>query len=105
MHFECASVCCSHALQARACRTQDGGEFFQEWTESSDSFDQMGLNESLLRGIYAYGASRQGFASQCSRMLSTPAGQRPLIVKYTFTSMLSRILSAPARWCAFTLGR
>lgn len=38
------------------CRNQDGEEFFKEWTESSDSFDQMGLHDSLLRGIYAYGA-------------------------------------------------
>lgn len=35
-----------------------GGEdssFFTEWEESFDSFDQMGLHENLLRGIYAYG--------------------------------------------------
>lgn len=32
-----------------------GNEFFTEWTESFDSFDQMGLHENLLRGIYAYG--------------------------------------------------
>lgn len=30
-------------------------DFFTEWEESFDSFDQMGLHENLLRGIYAYG--------------------------------------------------
>ena len=30
-------------------------QFFTEWEESFDSFDQMGLHENLLRGIYAYG--------------------------------------------------
>jgi hypothetical protein len=29
--------------------------FFTEWEETFDSFDQMGLHENLLRGIYAYG--------------------------------------------------
>jgi translation initiation factor 4A len=34
----------------------EGGEaFFTEWEESYDSFDQMGLHENLLRGVYAYG--------------------------------------------------
>lgn len=33
----------------------DAGEFYTEWTETYESFDQMNLNESLLRGIYAYG--------------------------------------------------
>ena len=32
------------------------GTFFTEWEESFESFDQMGLHENLLRGIYAYGA-------------------------------------------------
>jgi hypothetical protein len=36
----------------------DGGEnFYTEWEESYESFDQMGLHENLLRGIYAYGQS------------------------------------------------
>ena len=35
---------------------EGGGEnFFTEWEESFDSFDDMGLHENLLRGIYAYG--------------------------------------------------
>jgi translation initiation factor 4A len=33
-------------------------EFYTEWEESFDSFDQMGLKENLLRGIYAYGFER-----------------------------------------------
>jgi translation initiation factor 4A len=35
---------------------EGGGEnFFTEWEETFDSFDNMGLHENLLRGIYAYG--------------------------------------------------
>jgi translation initiation factor 4A len=34
----------------------EGESFFTEWEESFESFDQMGLHENLLRGIYAYGA-------------------------------------------------
>lgn len=30
-------------------------KFFTEWEETFESFDQMGLHENLLRGIYAYG--------------------------------------------------
>ena len=38
------------------CRlTQDGQEFFTSYDEVYDSFDSMGLQENLLRGIYAYG--------------------------------------------------
>lgn len=33
-------------------------EYFTDWNESYESFDQMNLHENLLRGIYAYGASR-----------------------------------------------
>ena len=33
----------------------ESAQFFTEWEESFDSFDQMGLHENLLRGIYAYG--------------------------------------------------
>lgn len=38
-----------------ACRQAEGGEFWSDWNESSESFDQMDLHENLLRGIYAYG--------------------------------------------------
>jgi hypothetical protein len=44
----------------RSMSAQEGGgegdRFFTEWEETFDSFDQMGLHENLLRGIYAYGA-------------------------------------------------
>lgn len=33
----------------------DGQEFFTSYDEVYDSFDSMGLQENLLRGIYAYG--------------------------------------------------
>jgi len=35
----------------------DGEEFFTSYDEVYDSFDAMGLQENLLRGIYAYGMS------------------------------------------------
>jgi len=38
-----------HSLESKE------NQFFTEWEESFDSFDQMGLHENLLRGIYAYG--------------------------------------------------
>ena len=37
--------------------TEGGDTFYTEWEESFESFDQMGLHENLLRGIYAYGAA------------------------------------------------
>lgn len=52
-----ASCQLSNELWCCAFRNSDDNAFFKEWTESVDSFDQMGLHESLLRGIYAYGAS------------------------------------------------
>lgn len=40
------------------CRLGEGGgeTFYTDWNESYEVFDQMNLHESLLRGIYAYGA-------------------------------------------------
>ena len=35
--------------------TTDGEEFFTSYDEVYESFDSMGLQENLLRGIYAYG--------------------------------------------------
>jgi translation initiation factor 4A len=40
------------------------GEFFTEWEESFESFDQMGLLENLLRGIYAYGFEKPSAIQQ-----------------------------------------
>lgn len=41
------------------CRlTADGQDFFATYDEVYDSFDAMGLQENLLRGIYAYGRTR-----------------------------------------------
>ncbi|KAM0040647.1 putative RNA helicase [Helianthus debilis subsp. tardiflorus] len=36
-------------------RLTDGQDFFTSYDEVYDSFDAMGLQENLLRGIYAYG--------------------------------------------------
>ena len=35
--------------------TAEGQDFFTSYDEVYDSFDNMGLQENLLRGIYAYG--------------------------------------------------
>lgn len=42
----------------------EGNQFFTEWEESFDSFDQMGLHENLLRGIYAYGFEKPSAIQQ-----------------------------------------
>jgi hypothetical protein len=54
--FEWSPHCLSQTDGSLCCSNKDGEEFFKEWTESVESFDQMGLHDSLLRGIYAYGA-------------------------------------------------
>jgi len=43
---------------------QEGEKFFTEWEETYDSFDQMGLHENLLRGIYAYGFEKPSAIQQ-----------------------------------------
>ena len=36
---------------------QQEGEFLTTYDEVCDTFDDMGLKENLLRGIYAYGTA------------------------------------------------
>ncbi|WVZ01404.1 hypothetical protein V8G54_027473 [Vigna mungo] len=52
----------------------DGEEFFTSYDEVYDSFDAMGLQENLLRGIYAYGVvgSRCGIDLFKTRMPTDP---------------------------------
>ena len=67
--FRCTKACFDGAVHMfawrlsrpsfRTRRTSGGKEFYTEWEESFDSFDQMGLKENLLRGIYAYGEQPQ----------------------------------------------
>lgn len=46
----------SHAWFTDGSRlTNDGQDFFTSYDEVYESFDAMGLQENLLRGIYAYG--------------------------------------------------
>lgn len=52
------------AYDARMRELDDGEQFFKEWTESCDSFDQMGLHDSLLRGVYAYGFEKPSAIQQ-----------------------------------------
>eukprot|EP00882_Tetradesmus_deserticola_P000191 GHRQ01000215.1.p2 GENE.GHRQ01000215.1~~GHRQ01000215.1.p2 ORF type:complete len:414 (+),score=196.49 GHRQ01000215.1:449-1690(+) len=42
----------------------EGDTFFTEWEETFESFDQMGLHENLLRGIYAYGFEKPSAIQQ-----------------------------------------
>ncbi|KAF6259762.1 eukaryotic initiation factor 4A (ATP-dependent RNA helicase eIF4A) [Scenedesmus sp. NREL 46B-D3] len=42
----------------------EGETFFTEWEETFESFDQMGLHENLLRGIYAYGFEKPSAIQQ-----------------------------------------
>ena len=51
------------------------GTFYTEWEESFESFDQMGLHENLLRGIYAYGVALPPDCSGCTCVQSTPVNQ------------------------------
>ncbi len=48
------SCCCPRSI------TSNEDKFYTDWEESFDSFDQMGLHENLLRGIYAYGKTTAG---------------------------------------------
>jgi hypothetical protein len=55
--------------------SEDNEKFFTEWEETFDSFDQMGLHENLLRGIYAYGEPRplqQGVGAVYQRPCNRP---------------------------------
>ncbi|KAI9192482.1 hypothetical protein LWI28_023493 [Acer negundo] len=44
--------------------SEEGNEFFTSYEESFQSFDKMGLQENLLRGIYAYGFERPSAIQQ-----------------------------------------
>ncbi|KAK2644930.1 hypothetical protein Ddye_020125 [Dipteronia dyeriana] len=44
--------------------SEEGNEFFTFYEESFESFDKMGLQENLLRGIYAYGFERPSAIQQ-----------------------------------------
>ncbi|KAL4346221.1 hypothetical protein AHAS_Ahas11G0356700 [Arachis hypogaea] len=44
--------------------TADGQDFFTSYDEVYDSFDAMGLQENLLRGIYAYGFEKPSAIQQ-----------------------------------------
>lgn len=39
-------------------------QFYTDWDESFETFDQMGLHENLLRGIYAYGFEKPSAIQQ-----------------------------------------
>merc|ERR1712087_912075 len=44
--------------------TEAAEDFAPEWTEVCESFDDMGLHENLLRGIYAYGFEKPSAIQQ-----------------------------------------
>ncbi|KAF5818888.1 putative RNA helicase, DEAD-box type, Q [Helianthus annuus] len=49
----------------------DGQDFFTSYDEVYDSFDAMGLQENLLRGIYAYGFEKPSAIQQRELLLFT----------------------------------
>eukprot|EP00746_Dinoflagellata_sp_MGD_P150199 gnl/MRDRNA2_/MRDRNA2_82116_c0_seq1.p1 gnl/MRDRNA2_/MRDRNA2_82116_c0~~gnl/MRDRNA2_/MRDRNA2_82116_c0_seq1.p1 ORF type:complete len:405 (-),score=11.74 gnl/MRDRNA2_/MRDRNA2_82116_c0_seq1:101-1315(-) len=54
-------------LDAKALRenTENNTDhFYRDWDESFSSFDEMGLHENLLRGIYAYGYEKPSVIQQ-----------------------------------------
>lgn len=58
--------------QRRALLGEDDATMVFETSKGVDvvsTFDQMGLREDLLRGIYAYGESRLSFQSRCEALL------------------------------------
>jgi translation initiation factor 4A len=48
----------------RELQTHDSDGFYRDWDESFETFDQMGLSENLLRGIYAYGFEKPSAIQQ-----------------------------------------
>lgn len=49
-------------MPLQTCRLgNDGQDSFTTYDEAFESFDAMGLQENLLRGIYAYGGYRLPF--------------------------------------------
>lgn len=51
-------------------------KFFTDWEETFDSFDQMGLHENLLRGIYAYGEQLMLFCNFVGVLVCVSLGSR-----------------------------
>jgi translation initiation factor 4A len=45
-------------------QSENGFELESNWEERCDSFDNMGLKEDLLRGIYGYGFERPSMIQQ-----------------------------------------
>lgn len=52
----------SRSLSRRT--ASEGKAHYTEWTESFESFDEMGLHENLLRGIFAYGFEKPSAIQQ-----------------------------------------
>ena len=54
----------SRAAPRARSMTTASDQFFTDWDESFESFDEMGLHENLLRGIYAYGFEKPSAIQQ-----------------------------------------
>ncbi|KDD74664.1 DEAD/DEAH box helicase [Helicosporidium sp. ATCC 50920] len=53
------------AFDKKMAQVMEGNEaFYKEWNESFDAFDDMGLHENLLRGIFAYGFEKPSAIQQ-----------------------------------------
>ena len=69
--------------------SSDGQDFFTSYDEVFDSFDGMGLQENLLRGIYAYGRSYDAVFFSCFLFF----GSTCYIVLLEFFPLLHHVLS------------
>ena len=75
------------------CSLQEDGDGIAEWTEVCDSFDDMNLNENLLRGIYAYGFEKPSAIQQ--------RAIKPLIL---MRDTIAQAQSGTGKTATFTIG-
>lgn len=109
--------CCSDPDRRRTClacpcsmSSDDNDKFFTEWEETFDSFDQMGLHENLLRGIYAYGEASTlqhgvGAVQQrpCSRSGPLDAAQHAAVGCNPHTAAAAAVAGFMGPWAAARL--
>jgi translation initiation factor 4A len=68
-------------------------DFETNWNETADNFDNMGLNENLLRGIYAYGFEKPSLIQQRAIV--------PLANRY---DIIAQAQSGTGKTATFTIG-
>jgi len=68
-------------------------DFESNWDEIVDSFDNMGLREALLRGVYGYGFEKPSAIQQ-----------RAIIPMVKGLDMISQAQSGTGKTATFTIG-